>query len=80
MAPSYWLPDKLSPDFATYAARQSVRVNVENGVIKHPSGKQGRFGAFAEKANQMPVPADPKLKDPSQFKFIGKEGVVKPCR
>lgn len=25
----------------------------------------------------MPVPANPKLKDPSQFKFIGKEGVVR---
>lgn len=52
-------------------------ITVENGVIKHASGKQGRFGEFAEKANQMPVPANPKLKDPSQFKFIGKEGAVK---
>ena len=55
----------------------ATEVTVENGVIKHPSGKQGRFGEFAEKANQMPVPANPKLKDPSQFKFIGKEGVVR---
>ena len=55
----------------------ATEVTVENGVIKHPSGKQGRFGEFAEKANQMPVPANPRLKDPSQFKFIGKEGVVK---
>lgn len=55
----------------------ATEVTVENGVIRHPSGKQGRFGEFAEKANQMPVPANPKLKDPSQFKFIGKEGVVK---
>ncbi len=55
----------------------ATEITVENGVIKHSSGKEGRFGAFAEKANQMPVPADPKLKDPSQFKLIGKEGVVK---
>ena len=55
----------------------AAEITVENGVIKHPSGKQGRFGAFAEKANQMPVPADPKRKDPSQFKFIGKEGATK---
>jgi len=55
----------------------AAEITVENGVIKHPSGKEGRFGAFAEKANEMPVPADPKLKDPSAFKFIGKEGVVK---
>jgi isoquinoline 1-oxidoreductase beta subunit len=37
----------------------ATEVTVENGVIRHPSGKQGRFGEFAEKANQMPVPADP---------------------
>jgi isoquinoline 1-oxidoreductase subunit beta len=52
-------------------------ITVENGVIKHPSGKEGRFGAFADKAMQLPVPADPKVKDPSTFKLIGKEGVVK---
>ncbi|HEX7883463.1 MAG TPA: molybdopterin cofactor-binding domain-containing protein, partial [Afipia sp.] len=55
----------------------ATEITVDNGVIRHSSGKEGRFGAFAEKANQMPVPADPKLKDPSQFKLIGKEGVVK---
>ncbi|UZE51615.1 xanthine dehydrogenase family protein molybdopterin-binding subunit [Rhodopseudomonas sp. P2A-2r] len=52
-------------------------ITVENGVIKHASGKEGRFGEFADKAMAMPVPADPKLKDPSTFKLIGKEGVVK---
>jgi isoquinoline 1-oxidoreductase subunit beta len=52
-------------------------ITVENGVIKHASGKEGRFGEFAEKAMAMPVPAEPKLKDPSAFKLIGKEGVVK---
>ncbi|MDB5500430.1 MAG: Twin-arginine translocation pathway signal [Tardiphaga sp.] len=52
-------------------------ITVENGVIKHASGKEGRFGEFAEKAMAMPAPADPKLKDPSSFKLIGKEGVVK---
>ena len=52
-------------------------ITVENGVIRHSSGKEGRFGAFANKAMRLPVPADPKLKDPSTFKLIGKEGVVK---
>jgi isoquinoline 1-oxidoreductase beta subunit len=52
-------------------------ITVENGVIKHSSGKEGRFGAFADKAMRLPVPADPKLKDPSTFKLIGKEGIVK---
>jgi len=55
----------------------AAEITVENGVIRHASGKEGRFGEFADKAMAMPVPADPKLKDPSQFKLIGKEGVVK---
>ena len=55
----------------------AAEITVEKGVIKHVSGKQGRFGEFAEKAMGMPVPSDPKLKDPSAFKLIGKEGVVK---
>src|SRR6202165_444038 len=55
----------------------AAEITVANGVIRHPSGKEGRFGAFAEKAVRQPVPADPKLKDPSAFKLIGKEGVVK---
>src|SRR6202171_676634 len=44
-------------------------ITVENGVIKHPSGKEGRFGALADKAILFPVPADPKVKDPSTFKL-----------
>ena len=55
----------------------AAEVTVEKGVIRHSSGKEGRFGAFAEKAMQQPVPADPKLKDPSAFKLIGREGAVK---
>jgi len=55
----------------------AAEITVEQGVIRHSSGKEGRFGAFAEKAMQQPVPADPKLKDPSGFRLIGKEGVVK---
>ena len=52
-------------------------ITVENGVIRHASGKEGRFGQFADKAMKFDVPLLPKLKDPSQFKLIGKEGVVK---
>ena len=55
----------------------AAEITVEQGVIRHSSGKEGRFGAFAEKAMQQPVPADPKLKDPSAFKLIGREGAVK---
>jgi isoquinoline 1-oxidoreductase beta subunit len=52
-------------------------ITVENGVIRHPSGKEGRFGEFAERAMALPVPREPRLKDPSAFRLIGKEGVVK---
>src|SRR5882762_3239883 len=55
----------------------AAEITVDKGVIRHSSGKEGRFGAFAEKAMQQPVPADPKLKDPSSFKLIGREGAVK---
>ena len=42
---NHWLPDKLVPDFATYAARQSVRQQVENGVLVKQIGwdKSGNF-------------------------------------
>ena len=45
MAPSYWLPNKLTLDFATYGARQSVRVDVKDGVIQKSIGfdKGGTF-------------------------------------
>jgi isoquinoline 1-oxidoreductase subunit beta len=52
-------------------------ITVERGVLRHASGREGRFGMFADKANQFPVPTDPRLKDPSTFKLIGREGAVK---
>jgi isoquinoline 1-oxidoreductase beta subunit len=52
-------------------------ITVENGIIHHASGKQGGFGEFAEKAMLLPVPKEPRLKNPSAFRLIGKEGVVK---
>lgn len=52
-------------------------ISVSNGVVSHASGKQSRFGALAAKAMAQPMPADIKLKEPSQFKLIGKEGAVK---
>ncbi len=52
-------------------------ITIEAGVLKHASGKQGRFGDFAEAAAKLPAPADAPLKQPAQFRFIGKEGAVK---
>jgi isoquinoline 1-oxidoreductase subunit beta len=46
----------------------------ENGKIWHkPSGKSAGFGELVEIAAKLEVPKDPKLKDPKDFKYIGKE-------
>src|SRR6266404_1554515 len=42
-------------------------ITVENGVLRHASGREGRFGEFAEAAARLAVPADVPLKDPSAF-------------
>lgn len=51
-------------------------ISVEKGVLKHASGKQGRFGEFAEAASKLQAPAEVKLKDPAQFRLIGKDGAT----
>ena len=51
-------------------------ITVEQGVLRHASGRQGRFGEFAEAAARLPVPADPPLKDPSTFRLIGRDHAV----
>src|SRR6202011_1198060 len=52
-------------------------ITVERGVIRHASGREARFGTFADKASRLPVPTDPTLKNPSAFKRIAREGAVK---
>jgi isoquinoline 1-oxidoreductase subunit beta len=54
-------------------------ITVERGVLRHAaSGREGRFGQFAEAAARQPVPADAPLKDPSVFRLIGRDdGSVK---
>jgi isoquinoline 1-oxidoreductase beta subunit len=46
---------------------------IRDGIISHAgSGKQSGFGVLAEAAASQPVPEEPKLKDPSEFRLIGK--------
>ncbi|POR53171.1 xanthine dehydrogenase family protein molybdopterin-binding subunit [Bosea psychrotolerans] len=52
-------------------------ITVEAGVLKHPTGKQGRFGEFAGAASKLPVPETVSLKQPANFRLIGREGAVK---
>lgn len=46
-------------------------ITVESGVVRHPHGKQASFAELAPKAALMPVPAEVRLKDPSQWRYIG---------
>jgi isoquinoline 1-oxidoreductase beta subunit len=56
------------------AAEWSVpasEIRVEKGVLSHASGKSATFGQLAAKAATMPVPGEPALKDPKDFRLIG---------
>ncbi|MCU0354446.1 MAG: xanthine dehydrogenase family protein molybdopterin-binding subunit [Cytophagales bacterium] len=45
----------------------------ENGKIVHkPTQKSLTYGELAEEAAKLPVPKEPKLKDPKDFKILGK--------
>jgi isoquinoline 1-oxidoreductase beta subunit len=45
----------------------------EASVVHGPSGQAARYAALAEVAAKQPVPAAVQLKDPSQFRLVGKE-------
>ena len=48
-------------------------LSTENGVItEKASGRTLRYGEVADRAAQLPPPANVALKDPSQFRLIGK--------
>src|SRR6185295_5295710 len=49
-------------------------VTTEPGVAVHkPTGRKRPYGQLVDKASQLPVPQNPKLKSPDQFRYIGKE-------
>ena len=52
----------------------AAEITVNEGVVAHAkSGKKATFGELAARAAKMPIPTDVKLKDPSQFKIIGRD-------
>jgi len=53
-----------------------AQVSVEKGVIKGPGGRRSGFGAFADAAARLPMPADVPLKDPRNFTLIGADRKV----
>jgi len=53
-------------------------VDTEPGTVIHrPSGRKLMYGQLVDKAAQVPVPQDPKLKTRDQFRYIGKEGIAR---
>ncbi|MBV8211061.1 MAG: xanthine dehydrogenase family protein molybdopterin-binding subunit [Burkholderiaceae bacterium] len=46
--------------------------SAEQGKVVHPSGRQASYGELAAKAATLPIPPDARLKDPKDFRIIGK--------
>ncbi len=60
---------------AAAAAQWSVeraQLKAENGSITGPGGRKGTYGEFVPAAAKLPVPANAPLKDPKDFKLIGR--------
>ena len=60
---------------AAAAARWSVDRNLvraEKGMVYGPKGLKSTYGELAEAAARMPVPEKPPIKDPKDFKIVGK--------
>ena len=49
-----------------------AQLRTQNNVVVGPGGRQATYGELAEKAASMPVPKDPPLKDPKDFRLVGK--------
>lgn len=49
-----------------------AQLKADNGMVTGPGGKRATYGQLAEAASKMPVPEKPALKDPSQFRIVGK--------
>jgi isoquinoline 1-oxidoreductase subunit beta len=52
----------------------AAEVEIENGVVRHSSGKEALIGELAVRAEQLPVPDGVGPKDPADCKLIGREG------
>jgi isoquinoline 1-oxidoreductase beta subunit len=49
-----------------------AQCRVAKGVVYGPAGRKATFGALADAAMKQPVPETVTLKDPRQFRYIGK--------
>ena len=47
-------------------------LTAENSFVSHPTRGSISYGELVEAASLLPIPANPQLKDPGEFKLIGK--------
>jgi isoquinoline 1-oxidoreductase subunit beta len=47
-------------------------LKADNGVVTGPKGKKATYGSLAADASKLPVPEKVSLKDPKDFKIVGK--------
>jgi isoquinoline 1-oxidoreductase beta subunit len=57
---------------ATQWKTDASKLHTRNGVVIGPGGKQLSYGELAEAAMKLPVPEKVTLKDPKDFRLIGK--------
>jgi isoquinoline 1-oxidoreductase beta subunit len=51
----------------------AAECTADKGVVIHAaSNRRAGYGELVERAAKLPVPKEPKLKDPSQYKLVGK--------
>lgn len=52
---------------------RATEITVEKGVLRHAgTGRSATFGELATSASTLPVPQEPRLKDPKDWVYIGK--------
>lgn len=52
---------------------RAAECTTQSGTVRHASGKSATFGELAAAAAQQPLPQDPPLKSPAQFRLIGRD-------
>jgi isoquinoline 1-oxidoreductase beta subunit len=50
----------------------AAKCSARNGVVTGPDGKKASYGQLADAASKLTPPKEVKLKDPSQFRYVGK--------
>ncbi|MFT9018316.1 molybdopterin cofactor-binding domain-containing protein [Acetobacter malorum] len=52
-------------------------LTVSNGIVSHsPSDRHAAFGDLVDQASKLPVPQDVPLKDPKDYKLVGREHIL----